>query len=611
MVNLNRHRVVSLTEYYTQGNTTTFWGHETFTRGIDKPLVIKKKIGSADLVDFEDCFTIKIKNGNNDGTKRVSSAIIKVDGKVIFTTSDFSQKVDYLEKEICGLTEESEIEIELRSEVGSLINVWLDGILKPNHAKFTPEGGKISLNGDKIIIDLPPNAVSRPVYISISDLTGNMPTDYKKYELLPHGLEFNQPISLTLPYQNNPNNVQCSLEAYSQSQERIEGLKILNIDQNLKIAQLKITHFSCIILWDTPQIQLVVDIPGKYLRKGDLLYTLTYNDFDNNKFHWFPGHVGLYLGTEDPSSISNDGKKIIESVYDVHYSSMSDFINASNHLYVGARRYNGFVSVDNQNKIADYAIQQWGKPWNVFVLGNSDGSDFSCVGLTESAYDNAGLSIVPKSDEVILYPYDQFKRTIPINQITIKSGEKIELYVYGVVSSITEGYKKTADGVTIVNKPDKALWEFKIDPSLLSASYKYTWIPNQSDVGMSYDVTFNVKKNNLIGSTQESQTISFNVIQGDISSVANTTWDVTVFFNSTNSWHADVTFNADGTTKYDEPDSPGVYLRYGKWSIDNNKIHWDIGFPGFYIFDGIVTGNSMNGKFLYSGTLRNWSAIKR
>jgi len=93
--------------------------------------------------------------------------------------------------------------------------------------------------------------------------------------------------------------------------------------------------------------------------------------------------------------------------------------------------------------------------------------------------------------------------------------------------------------------------------------------------------------------------------------INNTTWDVTIFFNATTKWHANVTFNADGTTKYDEPDNPGLYLTYGVWSMNNDHIRWSMGLDPNYIFKGSVFENTMSGSFVFGGLTKNWIAVKR
>lgn len=93
--------------------------------------------------------------------------------------------------------------------------------------------------------------------------------------------------------------------------------------------------------------------------------------------------------------------------------------------------------------------------------------------------------------------------------------------------------------------------------------------------------------------------------------VSNTTWDVTIVYDSSTTWHADVTFNADGTTKYDEPSDPGAFLSYGTWKLTGDKIHFGIGMDPNMVFDGTITGNAMSGSFVSGGKTRTWSAIKR
>jgi hypothetical protein len=92
--------------------------------------------------------------------------------------------------------------------------------------------------------------------------------------------------------------------------------------------------------------------------------------------------------------------------------------------------------------------------------------------------------------------------------------------------------------------------------------------------------------------------------------INNTTWDVTLG-QSPNQWHADVTFYENGTTKYDEPANPGMYLTYGVWSTNGNLIHWSIGLDPDYIFDGTIAGDNMSGTYVWASQTVTWSAVKR
>ncbi|HEX7412017.1 MAG TPA: fibrobacter succinogenes major paralogous domain-containing protein [Bacteroidales bacterium] len=114
---------------FKSASTAIYYGHEKFTRTTAAPRVIKKQIGGPDLVHFEKNFTLFIQNG--DGTNNlVSSAEIKIDGKHIAGPSDFSQNVSLISKEITGLTETSELEVELKGSPGGFIDLWIEGTPK-------------------------------------------------------------------------------------------------------------------------------------------------------------------------------------------------------------------------------------------------------------------------------------------------------------------------------------------------------------------------------------------------------------------------------------------------------------------------------------------------
>jgi hypothetical protein len=127
----------------TNGEPVLYWGHQTFSRETGKSDIVKMKIGSEDLVHFETGFVIHLKNGDGS-TNLVSSAIVKLDGKQIFGPSDFSQKVKSLSKELIGLTENSEIEVEIKGVPNSFIDVWIEGYLKPGTNYVDAYGGSLT-----------------------------------------------------------------------------------------------------------------------------------------------------------------------------------------------------------------------------------------------------------------------------------------------------------------------------------------------------------------------------------------------------------------------------------------------------------------------------------
>ena len=94
----------------------------------------------------------------------------------------------------------------------------------------------------------------------------------------------------------------------------------------------------------------------------------------------------------------------------------------------------------------------------------------------------------------------------------------------------------------------------------------------------------------------------------------NTTWDFIVTVNITNAyWHADVTFYADGTTRYDEPVDPGTFLNFGVWSMEGNTLYYklDASDSGpWYHFIGTLSGTTMSGTCTFPAPWGpfNWTA---
>ena len=90
----------------------------------------------------------------------------------------------------------------------------------------------------------------------------------------------------------------------------------------------------------------------------------------------------------------------------------------------------------------------------------------------------------------------------------------------------------------------------------------------------------------------------------------NTTWDFLIIFSENTFWHADVTFYADGTTRYDEPDYPGTYLFFGTWSMEGNVLYYVLNpdWPNHYHFTGTLSGNTMSGTWTWGDELKTWTA---
>jgi hypothetical protein len=96
--------------------------------------------------------------------------------------------------------------------------------------------------------------------------------------------------------------------------------------------------------------------------------------------------------------------------------------------------------------------------------------------------------------------------------------------------------------------------------------------------------------------------------------LANTTWDFIIVQSTTVTWHADVIFYENGTTIYDEPDSPGLYTTYGTWSLSGNTLSYDMDASDSsnnYVFIGTISGANMNGTYSFGSETKTWHAVRK
>ncbi|HSM64409.1 MAG TPA: hypothetical protein VK833_10765 [Gillisia sp.] len=82
-------------------------------------------------------------------------------------------------------------------------------------------------------------------------------------------------------------------------------------------------------------------------------------------------------------------------------------------------------------------------------------------------------------------------------------------------------------------------------------------------------------------------------------------WDITFPRNNNQTWNADVNFYADGTTLYDEPAAPGVYLLEGTYVLDGTDLTYNM--TDGYILVGTISGKTMSGT--YAEGKWTWTAV--
>ncbi|MCX6285468.1 MAG: fibronectin type III domain-containing protein, partial [Bacteroidetes bacterium] len=440
-------------------------------------------------------------------------------------------------------------------------------------ANIGASGGQLVLpDGSKLTI--PANALSNDVTITISKIKGNPIiglADVEYIKLEPEGLVYNSAVSLELPLSNIQKIDTSLLVAATMKDGVIENLEPV-IDKQKNVARISITHHSWLSLNVYQKLYLVLDIPGKYLMKGDLIYALALTT-GNDKFWWFPGHAALYLGTSDPISNNNDGESIIESTPDFDGVSMnntfSTFKSSWFHLFMGARRYNGGITAQNRNEIASYSISKLGTCYA--IVGGRFFKCYSCVNLTELSYEHTGLNIIPLVYEFpTMLPYTQYALTNPVNEIVVKAGESMSIPIYGVVwKGFSEGYKNDASDFTaqVSNLPSGATF----------SNNKFEWQPNTSYIGQNISVSFSViaKSDDLTYKLYE--TLKIHVIQG--STITKPTITTNEITNKTET-------SATGGGEVNSDGGAAVTARGVCWSTLQNPTISDN-----HTSDGTGTGN--------------------
>jgi uncharacterized protein (TIGR02145 family) len=116
-------------QYLLNGNLDVYLTNNQIFRYKGKPGIVTIPIGTSDLSKYEDCFVLHIATGTTTATI-VSSAILKLDGLDVLNTSDFSKNAVQYSFEVCNLTQESVLTVEVRGEPGSYLDIWIEGKLK-------------------------------------------------------------------------------------------------------------------------------------------------------------------------------------------------------------------------------------------------------------------------------------------------------------------------------------------------------------------------------------------------------------------------------------------------------------------------------------------------
>jgi murein DD-endopeptidase MepM/ murein hydrolase activator NlpD len=122
------------------------FGPQRFTRDTGKPVLESAQVG-ANLSAFEAPFVLHVRNGEPDGSQRVSSARVWLDDVLLFGPERFSQQVDSLSVEV-SLHAGSVLTVENAGAPGAYLEVRIEGTpVAGGETQIGPRGGAVQLPG--------------------------------------------------------------------------------------------------------------------------------------------------------------------------------------------------------------------------------------------------------------------------------------------------------------------------------------------------------------------------------------------------------------------------------------------------------------------------------
>ena len=133
---------ITLELYRLDSQACPIFGPKTFVRKKGKPVEEKQVFESKR--QFLGPFTLNLINGDSDGSHRVDSAIIKLNGELVFGPNSFNEQVQFL-SQFVSLQSTNTLSVELRGKPGDLLTIEITGYdSTPPHITITsPSNGAI------------------------------------------------------------------------------------------------------------------------------------------------------------------------------------------------------------------------------------------------------------------------------------------------------------------------------------------------------------------------------------------------------------------------------------------------------------------------------------
>ena len=279
---------------------------------------------------------------------------------------------------------------------------------------------------------------------------------------------------------------------------------------------------------------------------GDLLYKFSKLPPANINEGWCSGHVGIYVGEkydEEEEKPYNVIEALLGGVTRSYHSPINEFGGDS--TYLGAREPEGGLSHQQRNKIIEFVEAAatahipyaWFETFTSVIYsglgyGNAvKGPDkFNCVGLTEAAYEYAGVDLVSNYDEGnviygpyhILTPAEQWYKTVPASGVLVQNNPPN--ITSTPVTSATKGQPYSYD----VNATD-----FDGDTLVYLVTTKPTGMTINSTTGLinwtptaigSFGVTVKVYDGELFASQSFTITVQSEVVGGIVTGVSAMAW---------------------------------------------------------------------------------------
>ena len=446
-------------------------------------------------------------------------------------------------------------------------------------------GGTLTLD-DSTTLTIPAYSLDQDTEITIEKINvvnedGSLSNTINLY---PTGTTFNNPITLSTLVDSNQNEdlidafiLSPETAAYDDGEEelRLEPLKV-SVEDNK--ATVEISHFSKVTLFGAKALQLIFQLPSKYLLPGDIEYNLNSNNM------WATGHSRMFLGFNIPNtpqkgvylsdSEKNNAISEIESVNESSYTGIDKFIHSaangwgvnidsgdgyrtSKNLYMGAKRRKD-LTWSERKQIAKYAVEKEGSSYN--FLGNETLFDdaYTCTGLVESSYESAGKGMT--TDVALGSPLPVYQYSNPfledINEITVTEGDDINFPIYGSLRrefTANTGWLASLYNLTSTFTPKqyakKSAYISSKDSGMtdawLSSNGDFIWdaVKPKQD-GTPWQITFTVKGEYNGNSYTVPRTLTIYVNEAKkssppVASFTNDCDDLTCTFNASSSYDPD------------------------------------------------------------------------